>query len=140
MVKLVMLAVAALALAGCGGTHVKSESATAFLHRVTVEFSRAQSGRLYDDLVPAQQAVVSRNAYVGCARNGFRLKSFKVLDSYDEAVQVLGRNMPSTAVSVQVSSDDGVTIATLHALRVAGRWRWLLPPRDLAAFRAGRCP
>jgi hypothetical protein len=107
---------------------------------VTVEFSRGQAGPLWDELVPAEQALVPRATYVSCQRNGFRLRRFEVLEQYDESVPVLTRQMQSTAVSVQVTSDDGITTATMHAVKVDGRWRWLLSRSDLAAFRAGRCP
>lgn len=129
-----------VASAGCGGGSTKSESAAAFMKRLTVEFSRGQAGRLWDELVPAEQRLVSRATYVSCARNGFRLHGFKVLDQYEETVPVLTQELPATAVSVQVRSDDGVTTATLHAVKVDGKWRWILSRTDLAAFRAGRCP
>ncbi|MGZ4332661.1 MAG: hypothetical protein ACXVRJ_00090 [Gaiellaceae bacterium] len=135
-----LLVVVAVAVAGCGGTSTKTESAATFMKRITVEFSRGQAGRLWDELVPAEQAVVPRATYVACGRNGFRLRAFKVLDQYDEPVAVLARQLPAKAVSVQVTSDDGVTTATMHAVKVDGRWRWVLSRADLAAFRAGRCP
>jgi len=137
----VLLPVLAAAVAtGCGGSSSHGESAAAFMKRVTVEFSRAQAGPLWDELVPSEQALVARDRYVACARNGFRLRGFRVLQEYEEPVLVLRQRMPSTAVSVQVTSDDGVTTATMHAVRVDGRWRWVFAPSDLAAFRAGRCP
>lgn len=138
-IRLVLLAAIAAAVVACGGSK-QSSSAPAFIKRVTVEFSRGQAGRLWDDLVPAEQAIVPRSLYVSCAQNGFRLRGFKVLEHYDEPVSVLARKLPATAVSVQVTSDDGVTTATLHAVKVAGRWRWILSSRELAALRAGRCP
>jgi hypothetical protein len=138
-IRLALITLGVLLLAGCGSS-AKTDSAPAFIKRVTVQFSRGQAARLWDELVPAEQAVVSRNAYVSCARNGFRLRTFKVLEQYDEPVQVLGKRTPATALSVQVVSDDGVTTATIHAVRVDGRWRWILSPSELAAFRAGRCP
>jgi hypothetical protein len=138
-VRLAGAALAAVLLTGCGGSKSRPESADAFVKRVTVEFSRGQAGRLWDELVPAQQAVVPRSLYVSCARNGFRLRSFKVLDTYDEPVSVLGKTLPATAVSVQVVSDDGVTAATMHAVRVDGRWRWFLSRTQFAALRSGRC-
>ncbi len=133
-------ALIAIVLTGCGGASSSNDSAPAFIKRVTVEFSRAQAGRLWDQLVPAEQAVVPRTLYVRCARNGFRVRSFKVLEKYDEPVSVLAHELPATAVSVQVTSDDGVTTATMHAVRVDGGWRWVLSPTDLTALRAGRCP
>jgi hypothetical protein len=126
--------------AGCGG-HSGKESANAFMRRITTEFSRGQAGRLWADLVPSEQAIVSRNRYLACQENGgFRILAIKILDSYDEAVDVDDTQAPLTAVTVQVTSDDGVTTATMHAVRVGERWRWILQPSDLAAYRAGRCP
>jgi hypothetical protein len=138
---LVLLAFSAVLTAGCGSSAGKPESADAFMRRITTEFSRGQAGRLWDSLVPAEQKVVSRARYLACRRNGgFRLRSFKILESYPEAVDVENKQTPSTAVTVQVTSDDGVTTATMHAVEVGGRWRWVLQPADLAAYAAGRCP
>ena len=64
-----------------------------------------------------------------------------MLETYTEPIQVAGpRAVPSTAVSVQVSSDDGITTATLHAVKVGDTWRWVLQPADLAAYKRGACP
>ena len=43
-------------------------------------------------------------------------------------------------MTVQVTSDDGVTTATMHAVKVGGSWHWVLQPADLRGVRAGRCP
>ena len=129
----------AVTLSACGGA-AQSDSASTFIKRVTVEFSRGQAGKLWDELVPAEQALVPRSLYVSCAQNGFRLRHFNVLEHYDEPVVVLSHRLRATAVSVQVTSDDGVTTATMHAVKVGGRWRWILSRNQLAALRAGRCP
>jgi hypothetical protein len=140
VIRAVAFLVLVAALAGCGSSSQPSDSAASFLEKVTVEFSRGQAGPLWDSLAPADQAAVPRSAYVACARNGFRLRGFKVLDQYDEPISVEGKRLPATAVSVQVTSDDGVTTATLHAVKIGGSWHWVLSRSDLAAFRAGRCP
>lgn len=137
--RLVLVAAAVAIVAGCGGS-TQADTPSAFIKHVTVEFSRGQAGRLWDELVPSEQAIVPRSLYVSCGSNGFRLRGFKVLEQYDEPVSVLARQLPARAVSVQVTSDDGVTTATMHAVLVDGRWRWILSRRELAAFRAGRCP
>ena len=138
---LVLLVCCTALLAGCGSSAGHQESADAFIQRITTEFSRGQAARLWESLVPAEQRVVTKARYLACQRNGgFRLKSFKVLDSYGESVEIEGAEVPSTAVSVQVTSDDGVTTATMHAVKIGGRWHWLLQPADLAAYAAGRCP
>ncbi len=140
-------AVAVTFAAGCGngssskGNSTQAQSASNFVSRVTSEFSRGQAGRLWDELHPAEQAVVTRTRFIACQKNeGFRLQKFKVLESYTETVDVAGSPEPSTAVTVQVTSDDGITTATLHAVRVAGTWRWILQPSDFAAYKRGVCP
>ena len=128
---------------GCssGSTASGKESPSGFIERITTEFSRGQSGRLWDELAPADQALVSRARYTNCEGNeGFVLKNIKVLDTYSEPVDVDGTAEPSDAVSLQVTSDTGVTTATLHAVSVKGRWRWILSPADRAAYARGKCP
>ncbi len=138
-----VLAVASAA--GCGGSagggSGGKESAPAFVQRITTEFARGQSGRLWDELAPADQAVVSRARYTACLGNeGFTLRSVKVLDSYSEPVEVDGASERSDAVTLQVTSDTGVTTATIHALPIGGTWHWILSSADRAAFTAGKCP
>ena len=145
-ITVVALAVVAAAFAaGCGGSGGGSasgkESATGFVHRITVEFSRGQSGRLWDELHPADQALVTRARFAECERNdGFNLKAFKILESYNEPIDVAGKTSPSTAVSVRATSEDGETTATMHAVSVGGTWRWILQTADAAAYKKGRCP
>ena len=139
-----VLAVLSAAACGGGGGGAGSggkESAKAFVQRITTEFSRGQTGRLWDELAPADQAIVTRARYAACQGNeGFVLKSVKVLDSYSESVDVDGSSEHSDAVTLQVTSDTGVTTATIHAVPVGGRWHWILSSADRAAFRSGKCP
>ncbi len=145
--KNVILATAAALLAalaaGCGGSSGGAggtQSAAGFVEQVTVQFSRGQSGRLWDELLPADQAVVTRARFVACQQNeGFNLKSIKVLETYADPVDVEGKSRPATAVTVRVTS-DGVTTATMHAVSVNGTWRWILQPVDRAAYKSGKCP
>jgi hypothetical protein len=139
-----LLAVLSAAACGGGGGGAASggrESAQAFVQRITTEFSRGQTGRLWNELAPADQAIVSRARYVACQGNeGFLLKSVKVLDSYSEPVDVDGSSERSDAVTLQVTSDSGITTATMHAVSIGGKWHWILSSTDRAAFRAGKCP
>ncbi len=140
----------AVALAsGCGGSSGTTggtgaqakQTAAAFIRDVTTEFSRGQTGRLWDSLHPADQAVVSRARYAACASNvGFELKKIKIVDTYSDSVDLAGTSTPATAVSVQTTSEDGVTTATVHAVSVNGKWRWILSPSDYAAYKKGTCP
>jgi hypothetical protein len=141
VVAIVVLATAACGSGGGAAGSGGKESAKAFVERITTEFSRGQSGRLWDELAPADQAIVSRARYTACEGNeGFTLRAVKVLDEYSEPVEVDGASEHSDAVTLQVTSDTGVTTATLHALPVGGRWQWILSSADRAAFRSGKCP
>lgn len=142
----VALAVGATAAAGgcgggSGGSRSGTESPADFVRRVTTEFSRGQSGRLWDELLPTDQRIVSRARFVECQSNvGWNLKSLKVLETYDDPVHVSSRTLSSKAVTVRVASDDGVTTATMHAVPVNGKWRWILEASDRRAYERGTCP
>lgn len=136
-----ILAAGAALVTGCGGGGSGTESASSFVKRVTLEFSRGQTGRLWDELHPAEQAVVTRPRFIECESNeGFGLRKVKVLESYQETINIAGKPTRSTAVSVRVTSDDGITTATLHAVLVDGKWRWILQPADFAVYTRGHCP
>ena len=124
-----------------GGSQAAAGSPADFVRRVTTEFSRGQSGRLWDELLPADQRVVTRAFFVNCQANeGWNLKSIKVLETYDDPVAIGAKNVPSKAVTVRVNSDDGITTATMHAVSVNGTWRWVLQSSDRTAYAAGKCP
>jgi hypothetical protein len=129
--------------AGCGGggSTGGGNSAADFVQRVTTEFSRGQSGRLWDQLLPADQRVTTRARFLACQPNeGWALKSIKVFDTYSDPVVVGGKTVPATAVSVRVTSDDGITTATMHAVSSGGHWHWVLQPSDRSAYVRGVCP
>lgn len=139
-------AVVAAVLAGCGGsggggTAGGQQSAGDFIRQVTTQFSLGQTGPLWDTLHPADQAIVSRTRYMAChTSSGFEIQKFKVLQTYADTVDVAGKATPSTAVSVRVTADDGVITATMHAVKLNGKWRWILSPADYTAYKQGKCP
>jgi hypothetical protein len=126
---------------GNSGAQSGIQSPADFVRRITTEFSRGQSGRLWDELIPADQRAVTRARFVACEANeGWELKSIKVLETYDDPVVVGAKSLPSKAVTVRVTSDDGITTATMHAVSVNGKWRWVLQSSDRAAYARGKCP
>ncbi len=149
VVAAALLGAAATVVAGCGGSSGSTaggatsgqQSAADFVRQVTTQFSRGQSGRLWDELLPADQRVVTRARFVECQQNeGWDLKSIKVLETYADPVYVNGKSLPAKAVSVRVASENGVTTATMHAVSANGSWRWVLQPVDRAKYRKGTCP
>ncbi len=140
-VLLIVTLVTACGGTGSSGTTGGKESASAFIQRVTTQFSRGQSERLWSELYPADQAIVSRSRYLACQGNeGFRLTGMKVLETYPESVDVAGAPEKAEAVTVQVTSDNGVTTATVHAVKAGSTWHWILSPADRAAYKQGKCP
>jgi hypothetical protein len=138
-------ALAAAVATGCGssgsGSSRGTQSAADFIRQVTTQFSLGQTGPLWDTLHPADQAIVGRARYMAChTSSGFDLQKFKVLQTYPDTVTVAGKATPSTAVSVRVTADDGVTTATMHAVMLKGKWRWILSPTDYTAYKQGKCP
>ena len=126
---------------GNGGSQTGTQSPASFVRQITTEFSRGQSGRLWDTLIPSDQGVVTRARFVDCQANaGWELKSVKVLETYDDPVTVGSKSVPSKAVTVRVTSDDGITTATMHAVSVNGVWRWVLQSADRTAYARGACP
>lgn len=127
---------------GGGGTGAGGgKTAADFIRRVTTQFSLGQSGPLWDSLHPADQTVVNRARYMACQSNeGFGLRKVKVIQTYADTVDIAGKATPSTAVSLRVTADDGVTTATMHAVKLNSKWRWILSPADYAAYKRGQCP
>lgn len=136
-----LVAAVAAGCGGSGGAGGSTKDAAGFIRQVTTQFSRGQSGPLWDSLHPADQAVVSRARYMACQSNeGFDLRKIKILQTYADTVDIAGKATPSTAVSVQVTSDDGVRTATMHAVAIKGTWRWMLSAADYATYKQGKCP
>ena len=143
-------ALVALLATGCGGSSnpgsagspgQTTQSAADFISQVTTQFSRGQTGPLWDTLHPADQAVVSRARYMACQSNeGFDLLKLRILQTYADTVAIAGKSTPSTAVTLRTTADDGTTTATMHAVKVNGRWRWILSPADYAVYKSGKCP
>ena len=133
-------------VAGCGGSSVAGGSSNAavaegFVRRVTIEFSRGQSGRLWSELLPADQAVVTRARFVECqAGEGWNLEKIDVLETYADPVDVKATSLAATAVSVRVTSGDGVTTATMHAVSLKGSGCWVLAAARWQAYASGKCP
>ena len=141
---LAVAALVAILVTGCGGgggSGGGTQSAADFIRQVTTQFSRGQSGPLWDELHPSDQAIVTRARYMTCkSSTGFDLQKITVLATYADTVVVAGKPTLSTAVSIRVTADDGTTTATMHAITLNGAWRWILSPADYVAYTQGKCP
>jgi len=102
-------------------------------------------------LYPAHQRIASRDAYVACenlAPDAGTMLSVRSLRTYNEKIPVAGKGgMTQTkAVDVRVTVDSPlvrfsvVIEQTFHAIKVSGRWRWILSHDQYRYYSAGECP
>jgi hypothetical protein len=97
-------------------------------------FDQDQWGPAWDLLHPAQQAVMTREAWTTCApkANIPVLNDLKVLSSFEENIPIPGTGASGTSVAVIVqftaTSGDKTTTSsvTRHMFLVDGQWRWIL--------------
>jgi hypothetical protein len=165
----VILASAALALIGCGGSQKAStapelgtadttsgvaaaptpkphESAGDAVKRQMGYLSRRQWGREWDELNPGQQAIVPREKYVDCAsatNANLTGLSIDVIETYDDPMDIIGvPEKTSTAVTIKMTTDaiKNAETTTVHEVLVAGEWRWILSNDAMSEFQAGNCP
>ncbi len=157
MKRLGMVAVVIL-MAGCGGrsaktsggvppTPARTESAGDALTRQLGFIEKGQWGRNWDELHPAQQAIISRDHYQECAQRAghvFNITNVKVLETYDEPTDIPGTTLhaPSTAVTVELTVDQPgqakTQKTTLHEFLVDGRWRWTVAAAE--QYAGSTCP
>ena len=145
MRRIVLAALVALSLAGCGGetdpaATPAGRAQARFLENVyTGKFDQA-----YEALYPAHKRIVSRARFAECgrARPLGDLQSIEVLDVFDEAIRIPGvRERQGKGVRVRVTSAQGdVRTFVNPEVKVGGRWRWVLNAKSIHAYRAGRCP
>ena len=138
----------ALVLAGCGGG---DEAPTAdldageFLQRITAQHLSGEFSDSWEDLHPAHQRLISQIQFVYCGEREPELAE-------DTTVRVLSvkpvrKQLPkipqrrAQAVRIELRDDRGVVDAyTSHAVRVEGKWSWVLSPRFVSAVESGKCP
>jgi hypothetical protein len=113
---------------------------------------RGQYGRNWETLHPVHQAVVSRERYDTCESDseesvGATKINVALVDTYEEPVRVEGDGtVDSTAVTLRFTYNNPLTgkpaeeHTTVHAVAVGGEWKWILTPKDYAAYRKGQCP
>ncbi len=147
-VTIAAIALVAVAPAGAG----TPESPEAFMTRVlrlTVEARYAQAWAL---LHPAHQRLASRGRFVRCRSADptlapYRLVSARFIEK--RYVRIDSPGVPqhtSTQVILRfrIADDTGRSLAptdaTVRAVWIDTRWAWVLPDREIPAFRAGRCP
>lgn len=144
----VLLAAAAasalLAGAACGGGDdgPGRETASDAIVRQLKLLSDGDAGALWDELHPAQQAIVPRDLYIRCAdEQSIELSDIKALrERAEPSLAIAGTNLtvPATAVTVEFTFAGTKQTETFHEVDVDGRWRWVLS--DPEPYVRGECP
>jgi hypothetical protein len=135
--------VAALMLAACGSSGSGQESASTAAERHFGYVLKGQGGREWDELHPAQQAVVPKDAFIACRqKQSITVDSAHAIEEFDEPIDVpeVGTAVPARAVTVELKAGDKKQALTVHEINVDGHWRWILGKDEIAAYKAGTCP
>jgi hypothetical protein len=123
-----------------------------FLQRHLEYELSGEFARSWDDLHPAHQQVVTRERYAQCRAELFErsgpsmvLQSFEVVDVTDGAVPIAGVPEPSSkAVTAEITigfnGNARVSLDTMHAVMVDGRWTWVFPEGVYQAYASGSRP
>ena len=148
----------AIALGSAGGVSARATprppatGAGKFMKTVVSEKLGRRYDLVWETLYPRHQQVASREAFVDCESRipwpGADSSSVRVLRVFRERFRVAGesRKLETTAVHVRVTGvASGLPVPfvvekTFHALRVGGRWKWILSPDQYAYYNSGTCP
>jgi hypothetical protein len=95
------------------------------------QLSNGQFGPLYDELHPAQQAVIDKSGFMQCAAKAVvgEFKVTKIKDQYAEKVDIPGtdvKGVDSVALTAEVRSGTDTDTLTLHEIEVDGEWLWVV--------------
>jgi hypothetical protein len=120
------LLVAAVACGGGGDT-----PEVAALKRQVRLLADGHYDQLWEQLHPAQQAIIPKDAYVRCAGRaaaGRTVKIDKVDGEKDETVTVPGTSVTaaSKAITVELVVDNQLGPETYHEILVDGTWRFFV--------------
>ncbi len=107
------------------------------------ELFSGESGATWDELDPAEQAIVPRNKFVQCAGRSVpgALQTVTLESEYDTTVGVAAvPEQTGRSVTLDVRTTAGTVRQTVVEVAVAGHWRWVLGDQAVAAYQAGECP
>jgi hypothetical protein len=147
-----------LAAGGVGAPHsapaavqaAENDTAVPFVRTVVRMIAENRYAAAWPLLHPRHRRAAGRSEYVSCERRSpipGRLVSVRAGAEFAAAVSIApGLRVRSRAVPIHIVMLDLATLEqtvvrdTVNAVRVDGRWTWVLPPERLARYRVGACP
>lgn len=142
-VLLVVVGAAVVALRDDSSGVAHSEAAEAQARQLELE-SKGQWGRLWDELHPAQQAVVDRDLFASCAQRStdspLVFDDIDFIESFEEPITVAPMDEPveSVALTYRLALGSESVTRTTHQVLVDGTWRWSLI--SVEDYADGECP
>ena len=127
-----------------------NRSAVAFLAQTIRRIAANDYAAVWPNLYPPQRTAIPESQYVACESAApvvGRLRSLTPLKVRRSRIHVAGgppRRVDSVAVTFRIvaspeaASGQGL-IHTVHAIAIAGRWTWILPPARFAHDRTASC-
>ena len=139
--------VAVVVVGACSSTRANPESAPAATRAYMALVNQHNWAQVWKNLVPQQQALVTRDRFVACSQRldpGLTFQIDKLLSTRPGTILIPGTKLtvPSIAVTYQITAGTAhrVVVATEHAFRVNGEWRFTMSAQQAQAFQVGRCP
>jgi hypothetical protein len=145
-VKRLALLLAAVAVAGCGGSSAQpKDDPGAFAVKVIDQIVHNRYEIAWDDLHPVDQKVAPAAEYVQCERRSPVLAApltTKVVSIGNESIGLGdGSFVQSKAVHVRLGFAGGFNLVhTVHIVAAHGKWTWILPAYRFRDYRADKCP
>ena len=118
-------------------------SAAAFAKQRYERLAKAQYAEAWQSLHPAQQAVVSQDAFVQCGQQTTPDPSMKVEIKSERDEQIFVPELGPSAVhsvDLYLRTGDQLRTPTDNLIKVDGKWRWTMKQTTIDAFKAGTCP
>ena len=105
--------------------------------------AKGQYAEAWQSLHPAQQVVVTQDAFVQCGQQATPDPSTKVEIKSERDEQIFVPEVgPSDvhSVALYLRIGDQLRTPTDNLIKVDGKWRWTMNQPTIDAFKAGTCP
>lgn len=140
--SLALLVVAFGAVSAACGT---DPAASAFVERRWKQLGRGEYAQAWETLHPAQQAIVTRDAFVACGQQASALEVAAVTilnetDAQADVPEIGPTSVRSVELRLRFKGSGDTRTTTDQLLKVNNDWRWVMSQRAIDAFKNGECP